>query len=121
MAGSHALLTIRNLKMDTDHASNRAVRASRLASFSALLAVTVGVMALADVFDALISPRVYKPAMPYQQVREIIAAGRGQHFDPDLTDECLADFADFVAIAESHRDGTGHPLLEQAIPTGREA
>ena len=62
------------------------------------------IMALADVFDALISPRAYKPAIPYPQVRDIIAAGRGQHFDPDMTDDFLAGFADFVAIAESHRE-----------------
>jgi putative two-component system response regulator len=66
--------------------------------------VSARLMALADVFDALISRRVYKPAMPYPQVREIIAAGRGQHFDPDMADEFLAGFADFVAIAESHCD-----------------
>lgn len=67
--------------------------------------VSARLMALADVFDALICHRVYKPAMPYPQVRDIIAAGRGQHFDPDMTDEFLAGFADFVAIAESHCEG----------------
>jgi putative two-component system response regulator len=61
-------------------------------------------MALADVFDALISPRVYKPALPFDQARDIIAAGRGQHFDPDATDAFLAGFDDFVAIAGHHRD-----------------
>jgi putative two-component system response regulator len=61
-------------------------------------------MAVADVFDALISPRVYKPAMPYEQAREIIAAGRGQHFDPDMADVFLDGFDDFVAIARRHSD-----------------
>jgi putative two-component system response regulator len=61
-------------------------------------------MALADVFDALISVRVYKPAMPCQAARDIIAAERGRHFDPDLTDTFLEHFADFVRIAERHRD-----------------
>jgi putative two-component system response regulator len=61
-------------------------------------------MAVADVFDALISPRVYKSGMPYDEARVIIAAGHGTHFDPDVTDAFLAGFADFVAIAESYRD-----------------
>jgi putative two-component system response regulator len=61
-------------------------------------------MAIADVFDALITVRVYKPAMPYAQARAIIAEGRATHFDPDLVDAFLGHFADFVAIAESYRD-----------------
>jgi len=61
-------------------------------------------MALADVFDALISVRVYKPAMPYDKARDIITAGRGAHFDPDLVDAFLAHFDRFVAIAERYRD-----------------
>ena len=61
-------------------------------------------MALADVFDALISWRVYKAPMPFDAARNIIAAGRGTHFDPDITDAFLAHFAEFVTIAERHAD-----------------
>ncbi|WP_051278861.1 HD-GYP domain-containing protein [Chitinilyticum aquatile] len=61
-------------------------------------------MALADVFDALISRRVYKPALSYDEARSIITAGRGSHFDPDIADAFLANFADFVAIAEQYRE-----------------
>jgi len=61
-------------------------------------------MTVADVFDALISVRVYKPAMPYTQACDIIASGRGQHFDPDITDAFLANFDDFVSIAEHYRE-----------------
>jgi len=67
--------------------------------------VSARLMALADVFDALISVRVYKPAMPYAEAREIIVAGRGKHFDPDVTDAFLGGFDEFVAIAERYRDG----------------
>ncbi len=66
--------------------------------------VSARLMAVADVFDALTSPRVYKPPMPYAQARDIIAAGRGRQFDPDMADAFLADFDEFVAIAEQHRD-----------------
>jgi putative two-component system response regulator len=66
--------------------------------------ISARLMAVADVFDALISPRVYKQAVPYSEARDILTAGRGKHFDPDIADVFLENFDDFVAIAESHRD-----------------
>lgn len=66
--------------------------------------ISARLMATADVFDALISPRVYKPAMQYSKARDIIAAGRGKHFDPDVTDAFLANFDDFVLIAARYSD-----------------
>jgi putative two-component system response regulator len=57
-------------------------------------------MALADVFDALISARVYKVAFSHDEARDLIAAGRGVHFDPDIADAFLAHYADFCAIAD---------------------
>ncbi|WP_333874166.1 response regulator [Methylobacter sp.] len=66
--------------------------------------VSARIMALADVFDALISRRVYKNPMAYDDVQNIIAAGRGQHFDPDITDIFLAHFSIFCDIADNHRD-----------------
>jgi putative two-component system response regulator len=62
-------------------------------------------MALADVFDALISPRIYKRPIALHDARDIIVADRGRHFDPDIVDAFLADFGEFAAIAERHRDG----------------
>ena len=61
-------------------------------------------MAVADVFDALISKRVYKPALPYARAREIIAASRGSHLDPDVVDAFVRDFDTFRGIAERHAD-----------------
>jgi len=61
-------------------------------------------MSIADVFDALISKRVYKEALPFDQAREIIAAESGRQFDPDVTSAFLSAFAEFVAIAATHRD-----------------
>lgn len=66
--------------------------------------ISARLMALADVFDALISERVYKPAMSFEDARTTIAAGRAAHFDPDITDAFLAGYADFVAIAERYRE-----------------
>ena len=68
-------------------------------------------MALADVFDALISPRVYKPEMSLEQARDIIMQGRGQHFDPDVVDAFLTGFDGFSEIAGRHRDDNPQPSL----------
>ncbi len=62
--------------------------------------VSARIMAVADVFDALISKRVYKEAMPETRARDIMTDGRGKHFDPDMIDAFIAGFADFVAIAK---------------------
>ncbi|MDL2267482.1 two-component system response regulator [Desulfovibrio sp. OttesenSCG-928-G15] len=43
-------------------------------------------MAIADVYDALITKRIYKDAMPHEEAVKIIEAGRGTHFDPDAVD-----------------------------------
>jgi len=56
-------------------------------------------MAVADVYDALISQRIYKDAMSHAQAREIIAEGRGQHFDPDIVDAFLELGVIFEAVA----------------------
>ena len=56
-------------------------------------------MTVADVFDALISKRVYKQAIAFSAVREIMAEGRGTQFDPDIIDVFLAGCDEFEAIA----------------------
>ncbi|MEO8411458.1 MAG: HD domain-containing phosphohydrolase [Propionivibrio sp.] len=66
--------------------------------------IAARLMALADVFDALISPRVYKAAMPFAKARAIIAAERGKQFDPDVVDAFLDHFEEFVAVAERFDD-----------------
>ena len=47
-------------------------------------------MAVADVFDALSSPRVYKPAFSLEKSIEIIQQGKGTQFDP----KCVEVFID---------------------------
>ncbi len=61
-------------------------------------------MALADVFDALASRRVYKEPMPYVVVMRLIREGRAQHFDPDVVDAFLANQDAFREILESYAD-----------------
>ncbi|QDX81746.1 two-component system response regulator [Denitratisoma sp. DHT3] len=66
--------------------------------------ISARLMALADVFDALISRRVYKPGMSAEQARVIIADGRGSQFDPDVVDAFEASFDEFAHIAIRYRD-----------------
>ena len=47
------------------------------------------IMAVADVFDALVAVRVYKPAMPFEKAVSIIKEGSGEHFDPDVVEAFL--------------------------------
>jgi len=61
-------------------------------------------MALADVYDALISRRVHKEAMPHEQAIAIIQQTRGRHFDPDVVDAFLAIEDHFKAIAIAYAD-----------------
>ena len=65
-------------------------------------------MAVADVYDALISRRVYKQAMPHQQAAKIIAQGRGTHFDPDIADAFDVLQPIFQAIAARFADQDEH-------------
>jgi len=66
--------------------------------------VSARIMALADVFDALISRRVYKEPMSYAAAREIIVNDRGVHFDPDVVDAFIDRFDAFQEIAERYAD-----------------
>ena len=66
--------------------------------------VSARLMALADVFDALVCKRHYKAAFPVDEAVAIIRDGRGRHFDPDITDIFLAKVDAFTAVAERHAD-----------------
>ena len=66
--------------------------------------IAARLMALADVFDALISPRIYKPPMDFADASGIILAGRGSHFDPEVTDAFLDTFEEFREIATRYHD-----------------
>lgn len=62
------------------------------------------IMALADVYDALISRRVYKPPFAHSEAVRIIQEGRGTHFDPQLTDIFLEHIEDIRAIALAYAE-----------------
>ncbi len=62
------------------------------------------IMAVADVYDALVTPRVYKSAMPHAQAVELIRAERGKQFDPRLVDLFVSRHDRFAAIASRFGD-----------------
>lgn len=66
--------------------------------------VSARLMALADVYDALISERVYKQAFDHDVAVQTIVEGRGTHFDPDIVDAFLAVKDQFQHIAEQYHD-----------------
>lgn len=79
------------------------------------------IVALADVYDALTSRRVYKPAIPHQQARAIILRESGGHFDPDIVAAFVAREAGFVEIMESLADHVNDvtPPMVKNLQTAR--
>ncbi|MCL2669498.1 MAG: two-component system response regulator [Syntrophaceae bacterium] len=61
-------------------------------------------MAVADVYDALISRRIYKEPMPHDKAVKIILEGKGTHFDPDMVDAFEALSNEFADIAKRYED-----------------
>jgi putative two-component system response regulator len=66
--------------------------------------ISARLMAVADVYDALISRRVYKLPMPHEDAVKIMLEGKGQHFDPDVIDAFMECQAAFKAIGEKYSD-----------------
>lgn len=73
------------------------------------------ILALADVYDALTSRRVYKPPMPHAETKAIILAGRGRHFDPDVVSAFLERAAEFERLSRALAEPLPPaPLAEEA-------
>lgn len=77
--------------------------------------ISARLMAVADVYDALISRRVYKEGLPHAQAVEIICQGRGSHFDPDMVDAFVALNPQFEAVARRYADSDAE-LARKAPP-----
>ena len=76
------------------------------------------IVAVADVYDALTTKRIYKPAFTQEKARSIVLEGRGSHFDPMIVNAFLAHEADFIQVRrqfDSDRRPTVHtqsPVIE---------
>ena len=66
--------------------------------------ISARLMALADVYDALICKRVYKKAFSHEDAVTFIVEGRGKHFDPDVVDAFLSIQGEFIQISERFSD-----------------
>jgi putative two-component system response regulator len=62
------------------------------------------IAAVADVFDALTTNRVYRKAFDLAQALEIMREGKGQHFDPEILDLFLSSMDRVLGIKEKHED-----------------
>jgi putative two-component system response regulator len=72
--------------------------------WGAQIPLSARIVALADVYDALISNKVYKDGVSHERAVEIITEGRGAHFDPDVVDTFLQVQDSFRSIAQRHAD-----------------
>jgi response regulator RpfG family c-di-GMP phosphodiesterase len=70
------------------------------------------VMAIADVFDALTSKRVYKDAMPFDKAVSIIEGDSGTHFDPKCVEAFLASLDEFRAVMNKYKEDDERVLRE---------
>jgi len=63
------------------------------------------IVAVADVYDAITTPRVYKPAMPHERAVAIINEGSGSHFDPTVVDAFIKNVMHFRRLSHELADG----------------
>ena len=61
-------------------------------------------VALADVFDALVSRRPYKRAWAPQEAYDEIVSQRGKQFDPQVVDAFVQNYPEFLAVVEQYPD-----------------
>ena len=76
--------------------------------------IAARLMAVADVYDALICRRVYKEPMSHESAVQIMLKGRGAHFDPDMLDAFISIQAEVIAIAQRFVDTDAD--LEKVMP-----
>ena len=65
--------------------------------------LTARLAALADVYDALVSARAYKPALSYEEANKIIEEGSGTHYDPVIVDAFIQIKEKFKEISEKYK------------------
>ena len=58
------------------------------------------IVALVDVYDALMSKRVYKPAFMPEVAKQMIIDERGEHFDPAIVDAFISRYDDILKVPE---------------------
>ena len=67
-----------------------------------VIPLSARIMAVADVFDALTSPRVYKPAFPVDKALAIINEGAGTQFDPKCVEVFMENLPEVMVILKKY-------------------
>ena len=71
------------------------------------------IMAVADVFDALIAERVYKKGFSYEKAMDIITGGAGTHFDPVVV-EAFTHISEALYLARTRLAPESEPPVEKS-------
>ena len=71
------------------------------------------IVAIVDVYDALVNKRCYKPPFTYEQAKNIIVDGRGTHFDPDIVDIFLTVADKFQELEMRYSDDEQEQTLSE--------
>jgi response regulator RpfG family c-di-GMP phosphodiesterase len=71
------------------------------------------IVALADVYDALTTKRVYKDALPHDQARTIVMSGSGTHFDPEIVKAFCAREDEFLRVLNGQAAKVPETALDQ--------
>jgi putative two-component system response regulator len=72
------------------------------------------IVAVADVYDALVHTRIYRPALSEEQALQIMRRARGQHFDPEIFDTFLDVLPELRAIRR-RLEGEGQTNAEYSM------
>ncbi|MBQ9333136.1 MAG: HD domain-containing protein [Lachnospiraceae bacterium] len=70
-----------------------------------VIPLSARIMAVADVFDALVSPRVYKPAFPLEKALKILEEGAGTQFDPKCVEVFMEALPEVKHIMIKYQEG----------------
>lgn len=70
-----------------------------------VIPLSARIMAVADVFDALASPRVYKPAFPLEKALEILQEGSGTQFDPKCIEVFMESLPEVKMVLRKYNGG----------------
>jgi len=79
------------------------------------------IVALADVYDALTSKRVYKAAFSHEMARAVILEARGKQFDPDIVDAFLRREQEFISVGQRFHDSADVTLASGLDPSSKPA
>ena len=69
-----------------------------------VIPLSARVMSVADVFDALVSPRIYKPPFPLEKALDIIREGAGAQFDPKCVEVFMESLPEVIKIMNKYKE-----------------